>query len=236
MSRVVEVTGLDGTQEGWVAVIWTGPHTPASAQHVATGLLRKFIATSASSTIVIDIPIGFVDKAERGGRICDRRVRKDLTRLRGSSVFPTPVRGVLAAKSHKQASKINRDSSPHRIGVTVQAYNLLRKLLEVDALMTPKLQQRVYEGHPEFSFFLMQGCRPMEYKKNQSAVVQTESKFSFELVFLMHRCLLPNAKNSWRVRTILSTQWRCAGQRGVSLTRKLNAGLTPTPHKKTRNA
>jgi hypothetical protein len=76
----------------------------------------------------------------------------------------------------------------------------------------------------------------MELKKIRHAVVQTGSDFSFELAFLMHRCLLTNVKISWRVRTILSTQWRCAGQRGVLLTTKLYASRVSTPHKKIRNA
>jgi hypothetical protein len=78
------------------------PVRPAPRRGVSD--LRDFIATSASSTIVIDIPIGLVDSAERGGRECDRLVRGELGRPRGSSVFPTPVRGVLAAQSHQQAS------------------------------------------------------------------------------------------------------------------------------------
>src|SRR5687767_13940434 len=130
------------------------PYTRLRAAHLHWS---PVIATSTSSTIVIDIPIGLVAEAEPGGRECDRLVRGHLTRLRGSSVFPSPVRGVLAAQSYKQACKINRDSSrQHCIAVTQQTYNLLPKLREVDELMTPKLQKRVYEGHPEYSIFLMQ--------------------------------------------------------------------------------
>src|SRR5271157_3482359 len=47
--------------------------------------------------IAIDIPIGLLDAYEIGGRACDRAARKFLGKPRGNSIFPAPVRPVLAA-------------------------------------------------------------------------------------------------------------------------------------------
>ena len=111
MSSSQIVAGLDGTKAGWVAVTWSGPGTLASARSVVD--LGEFITHEApAGPIAIDIPIGLLEAAERGGRECDRLVRRALGQPRGSSVFPAPVRGVLAAQSHAEASAINRASSP----------------------------------------------------------------------------------------------------------------------------
>jgi hypothetical protein len=51
--------------------------------------------------VAVDIPIGLNEEYEAGGRFCDREARKCL-RGRASSVFPAPVRPVLAASSSRE--------------------------------------------------------------------------------------------------------------------------------------
>jgi predicted RNase H-like nuclease len=50
------------------------------------------------------------------------------------------------------------------IGVGAQAWGLRKKLLEVDALMTPSRQNVVREVHPEVSFCTMKG-RTLDFGK-----------------------------------------------------------------------
>jgi predicted RNase H-like nuclease len=45
-----------------------------------------------------------------------------------------------------------------------QAFGILPKVREVDRLMTPELQQRVYEAHPELAFRMLAGA-PMRHNK-----------------------------------------------------------------------
>jgi predicted RNase H-like nuclease len=49
-------------------------------------------------------------------------------------------------------------------GLSVQSFNIWPKIREVDQLMTPGLQQRVYEAHPELAFMSLAGA-PMQYNK-----------------------------------------------------------------------
>jgi predicted RNase H-like nuclease len=44
------------------------------------------------------------------------------------------------------------------LGLSVQAYHLIPRIRELDALLTPDLQARVWESHPELSFRAMTGA------------------------------------------------------------------------------
>ena len=50
-----------------------------------------------------------------------------------------------------------------------QAFALLPKIAEVDDLMTPKLQRRVSEVHPELSFMELNAGEPLAYAKLRAA-------------------------------------------------------------------
>jgi len=109
--------------------------------------------------IVIDIPIGLLDLYVPGGRDCDREIRKLLGQPRGSSVFSAPSRATLGARTYDEAR-------PHHI--SQQAFGILSKVRAVDEAMTPELQDRVFESHPEVAFWSLAG-RPMKNKKKRSA-------------------------------------------------------------------
>ena len=55
--------------------------------------------------------------------------------------------------------------------MTRQAYGILGKIREVDELMSkdPRLQCTVYEVHPEVSFAVWNGNRPMKHRKSTLA-------------------------------------------------------------------
>src|SRR5262249_55246675 len=105
-----------------------------------------------------DIPIGLLDAPERGGRECDRQARRLLGR-RASSVFSPPARAVLEATRYEQVRS-------H--GVSIQAFNILPKIRQVDRLMTPRLQTRIHEAHPELAFRSGTGA-PMQHNKKTAA-------------------------------------------------------------------
>lgn len=58
---------------------------------------------SMPDTFMIDVPIGLPD---RGARECDKAARRRLGPSRGSSVFPAPIRRILAATSYIEACAI----------------------------------------------------------------------------------------------------------------------------------
>jgi predicted RNase H-like nuclease len=95
------------------------------------------------------MPIGLPD---RGPRACDIEARRRLGPRR-SSVFPAPLRPMLDAPTYADALSI--------AGLSKQAYNLIPKIREVDALMAPDRQRTVVEVHPELCFARLLGhpCR-----------------------------------------------------------------------------
>jgi predicted RNase H-like nuclease len=74
-------------------------------------------------------------------------------------VFTPPLRRFVTATHYDQV----RGS-----GLSLQAFGIVPKIREVDRLMTPALQQRVYEAHPELAFTALMG-HPMRYGKKTAA-------------------------------------------------------------------
>lgn len=100
-----------------------------------------------AAAIAVDMPIGLYDTGRARMRPCDREARRRLGK-RAPCVFIPPTRAMLNAESY----------APLRaLGLSVQAYHLIPRIRELDALLTPELQARVWESHPELSFMAMVG-------------------------------------------------------------------------------
>jgi predicted RNase H-like nuclease len=140
---VLPVAGVDGCRGGWVVVHDGGAAVRASFTEVLDEL-------PDDTVIAVDIPIGLADRYEAGGRVCDRLARARLGRVRGTSVFPAPTRTALTARTLAAARALGWPA-------TKQALNIVGKIEQVDRVMTPALQRRVFEVHPELSFAAMNG-------------------------------------------------------------------------------
>ena len=110
----------------------------------------------------IDIPIGL---ARDGPRRADVEARRQLGPRR-SSVFPAPVRSVLAATTYAEACALSRTACGKAI--SKQLFNILPKIREVDELITPLRQERVFEMSPELSLAVLAGA-PMAHPKTTPA-------------------------------------------------------------------
>ena len=113
----------------------------------------------------VDIPVGLLERAVKGGRRCDREARPILGQPRARSVFSPPVRNALRCTDYASANKSNRESSLDRVGISIQSLELRQKLLEMDGLVTPELQEIVKEVHPELSFYELNDRHPMKHGK-----------------------------------------------------------------------
>jgi predicted RNase H-like nuclease len=96
------------------------------------------------------MPIGLPDN---GPRACDDDARD---RLRGSgaagSVFPTPVRAVLATDDYAEARALSRVATRPPRAPSAQAFQLVKAIRALDdALGDPPLDS-VVEVHPELAF------------------------------------------------------------------------------------
>jgi predicted RNase H-like nuclease len=115
--------------------------------------------------VALDVPIGLPD---RGARVCDLEARQRLGR-RKSSVFPAPVRDVLAANSYREACQARTAAEGKRM--SIQAWSIVPKIREVDGTLRskPSLVGRVREVHPELCFCQMAGGQPMAHRKKTAA-------------------------------------------------------------------
>lgn len=150
------IAGVDGCRSGWVAVLDDGRERRVEVFATFADLLR-----TGARTIVIDVPIGLMDDRPRAA---DAAARK-LLRGRASCVFPAPYRAMLGARSHAEACAVRERIDGKRC--SRQAFGIFRKIAEVDARMTPELQERVVEGHPEVTFALLRGT-PVEHGKKSA--------------------------------------------------------------------
>jgi len=114
------------------------------------------------AAVAVDIPIGLPAAGPRG---CDRAARAMLGPRR-TSVFPAPVRAALRARTFEDA--VRRSRKAHRKALSLQVWNIVPKIREVDAVMQPDLERTIVEAHPELSFALLAG-HPMRHPKRTAA-------------------------------------------------------------------
>jgi len=137
----VLVAGVDGYRKGWVAVSLD----PSGDVQVSTHPTFSEVLSLRARVIAVDIPI---DPAGRGSRPTDAAARAFVGGSRASSVFPTPPRAALEARTFAEASEISRTITGK--GISQQSFALGRKILEVHELAA--VDERVIEMHPEVSF------------------------------------------------------------------------------------
>ncbi len=163
------VAGVDGCRAGWIAAL-LDLESGAWCFHCAASLAAIADAPQRPKIIAIDMPMGFLERAEPGGRACEREARR-LLKGKTSSVFAVPVRAVLASPSYAEASAINRASSDHGLGLSKQAWHLVPKVRELDTLLEsrPLLRKRVFEAHPELAFARLNNGPPVLASKKTEA-------------------------------------------------------------------
>lgn len=156
---VSAVIGVDGCPGGWIAVRW--------GETLSHHLCRSFADVLAmdAAAIAVDMPIGFPDGS---GRAAEREARARLGE-RQSSVFSVPSREAVMCEDYRAACAANlRNSDPPK-KVAKQVFHIFPKMREIDALMTPDLQSRVFEVHPELAFWAMNDGQPLPLPKKQKS-------------------------------------------------------------------
>jgi predicted RNase H-like nuclease len=180
-SSLSPVAGIDGCRGGWVAVVWNGAaslvESAASLSELVLAIepqARDLVGVHAGAmqdgpvipVIGIDMPMGLPD---RGARQADRLAQKVLGR-RASSIFVTPTRDACWRETHQQVSDRNKELEGP--GISIQAFNLLPKVREVDQFLRSKtIEVQLVEVHPEVAFQRLKGA-PLQHPKRSSAGVQ----------------------------------------------------------------
>lgn len=154
-SSAVVSLGVDWHKRGWVGVLLRSAGSPTVLTHTELGAL---IARVPDVTCVgVDMPIGLPD-TWREADVCARKY----VGPRRNSVFMTPPRKVLAARSYAAANAI----APGITGgkkISQQAWALRGNIAVVDELAVK--DSRVIEVHPEVSFRAMAG-HDLQHAKN----------------------------------------------------------------------
>lgn len=135
------MAGVDGCRGGWVV---------ATDDDLVVVAGFGDVLAVVDGIVAVDMPIGLPALGER--RACDVAARKALGPRR-SSVFPAPSREALAASSFAEVT-----------GLSIQAWNLVPKVREVDDAWEP----RVREVSPELAFAVVAG-EPMAHPKRTAA-------------------------------------------------------------------
>lgn len=153
--------GVDACRAGWVGVVWDGGRPTALAARGIGALVAAAEADGPVEVVGIDIPIGLPDS---GRRQADLLAKQQIGRLR-SSVFTTPVRPALEARTHAHGVAVNRELTGE--GFSIQAFGLRAKVFEVEAFVRSDdgATRTVLEVHPEVSFARMSGGPLTERKK-----------------------------------------------------------------------
>ena len=136
------VLGVDGWRGRWVGALLDGRRVTLQLLPDAAAVL----AVPGVDVVGIDMPIGLADD---GPRACDVAARRLLGRA-GSSVFPAPVRAVLACDGYTEACLASREAA--KKAISVQTWNLVPAIRSLDEALGQPPDPRVVEVHPELAF------------------------------------------------------------------------------------
>lgn len=162
------VAGADGYRDGWLVVLWR-PDTETVRCRTLSDTTLLFDLPEEPSVLGVDMVIGCPDRAQPGGRRCDREARQLLGQPRGASVFSPPAHAALETDSYADANRRNRASGPDAPGLSKQSFHLIPKIRALATYMTPARQAQVREVHPELAFFAMNGDTPVQASKHTDA-------------------------------------------------------------------
>ena len=182
----VWLAGVDGCRFGWIAA-FVKPSGKTGRVAVFKHFVEILEQKERPSHVVVDIPIGLPKYSPRKGRLAEGEIRQ-LIGARRSSVFRVPSRSAVYAgvdpsipndaKRYRKARGIARKTSIDRKAFSKQGFYLFPKIVEVDKLLraNKRFARRVYETHPEFAFWRLNGERVLRHPKKSSAGINLRKR------------------------------------------------------------
>lgn len=158
--------GVDWGSGRWICAIRHGPGEWDLEAHPS--FLSVWHHHKGHPPILVDVPIGLV---EEGLRQCDEAARELLESVRPNSVFWTPPRAAVEAKTYDEAKEEMEDRCPK--GLTTQAWGITPRIRELDEFLAevPEAQEKVRESHPEVCFAkLNDGVAPEPGKQDDGGI------------------------------------------------------------------
>ena len=167
------VAGASPCPGGWLAVLVDLSGHMAARFRLCKTFKDVLALEEQPAVITASVPIGLPDVAMRGGRRCDTAARARLGERR-STVLTPPARAALAEHDFNEASAVNLKHSVPPRKVSKHTFGIFPYIREVDDALTPADQVRVFESHPEVSFWAMNGERPVAIPKRVKHVPHAE--------------------------------------------------------------
>jgi predicted RNase H-like nuclease len=182
------IAAVDGCRRGWLvarAAAW--PPSPVCTLQVCETFRDVLVVTADCAAVVVDIPIGLFGETspcecnsgsagapaeqrtwgKAGPRECDRLARLRLGAA-ASRVFNPLPRPLLGCTHYTECNRLHRARCGR--GISRQSFGIRAKLLDVDRLMTPALQERVREFHPELVWQRLNGGHPVLSKHRPEGI------------------------------------------------------------------
>jgi predicted RNase H-like nuclease len=150
------VAGIDGCRTGWLVV-----ESSLNLKEQSWRIAPNWNAIGSDAQVIaVDMPIGI---SGSGVRQCEVEARSILTPF-ASRVFKTLPRGALrfAQKDWALANQWAKDQNCG--GISKQIWNIRPKMIEIDRAITPGMQKRIFEAHPELAFARLNGGRALVSK------------------------------------------------------------------------
>jgi predicted RNase H-like nuclease len=154
------VAGVIPCRGGWLVASakLQGVTIAAEEPRILDGFTAVLDEKPAFTVIALHAPIGYLDKAEPGGRTCDREARALLGPRRGAAVRSAPSWAAFEAQAGGPTG-----------GLDAVTAALLPRYREVASEMAGYRQRTVFEAHPELSFYQLNGDQPLRYSKRFAA-------------------------------------------------------------------
>lgn len=161
------IAAVDGCKAGWLVAVAQGwPPSQIPVFVVCKTFKEVLLETAVCKVVVVDMPIGL---PETGARRCDKDARRFLGAKGAPAVFPVPPRAALAAKTPQEFQALIREING--VGAGFPVWGIVPRLREVDEMMTPAIQQRVKEYHPEAAW-RSYAKRPLYSKHSAAGLLQ----------------------------------------------------------------
>ena len=154
--RMQRIAGIDGCKGGWLVVEATCDLSKAELR-----IAPNWNSIESNAAIIaVDMPIGV---SQRGVRQCEVEARKLLSPY-ASRVFKTLPRAALRFAQNDWIAANQWSKRQGFGGLSKQIWNIRPKINEIDRVITPETQLRVYEAHPELAFARLNGGRALDSK------------------------------------------------------------------------
>ncbi|SCK38013.1 Predicted nuclease (RNAse H fold) [Streptomyces sp. WMMB 322] len=150
------ILGVDACKQGWVAVeLSDGAYTDAQFSNDLRDILD---ATLRAEVVAVDMPLGLVS---HGWRKADTEAKAVLG-PRANSVFRVPPQQVWLENHYEAANRRCQELTGS--GLSQQTWGLAAKLRAANECLESD-GGRLYEVHPEVSFWALNGKAPLPHKK-----------------------------------------------------------------------